>query len=39
MSPIRMSKIESGLRTVIDFNAAFNLYDVGGKLSLAKNTA
>lgn len=28
MSPIRMSKIESGMRTVLDFNEAFNRHDV-----------
>ncbi len=35
MSPITMSKIESGLRTVIDFNDAFNRHDVDGMMKLA----
>ena len=30
MSPIRMSKIESGVRTVLEFNEAFNRHDVTG---------
>ena len=28
MSPIRMSKIESGMRVVLEFNEAFNRHDV-----------
>ena len=32
MSPIRMSKIESGVRTVMDFNDAFNRHDVDGMM-------
>lgn len=28
MSPIRMSKIESGMRVVLEFNKAFNQHDV-----------
>lgn len=28
MSPIRMAKIESGMRVVLDFNEAFNRHDV-----------
>ena len=28
MSPIQMSKIESGMRTVLEFNEAFNRHDV-----------
>ena len=30
MSPIRMSKIESGVRIVLEFNEAFNRHDVAG---------
>ncbi len=30
MSPIRMSKIESGVRMVLGFNEAFNRHDVAG---------
>jgi len=29
-----MSKIESGLRTVVDFNEAFNRHDVDGMMAL-----
>jgi ketosteroid isomerase-like protein len=32
MSPIRMSKIESGVRTVLEFNEAFNRHDVMGMM-------
>jgi len=32
MSPIRMSKIESGVRTVLEFNEAFNRHDVVGMM-------
>jgi len=32
MSPIRMSKIESGVRIVLEFNEAFNRHDVAGML-------
>ena len=28
MSPVRMAKIESGMRIVLDFNEAFNRHDV-----------
>jgi predicted SnoaL-like aldol condensation-catalyzing enzyme len=34
MSPITMSKIESGVRAVIDFNDAFNRHDVDGMMKL-----
>ena len=34
MSPIRMSKIESALRTVLEFNEAFNRHDVAGMMQL-----
>lgn len=34
MSPIRMSKIEAGVRTVLDFNDAFNRHDVAGMMQL-----
>jgi hypothetical protein len=34
MSPIRMSKIESGMRVVLEFNEAFNRHDVTGMMQL-----
>ena len=34
MSPISMSKIESGVRTVLEFNEAFNRHDVDGMMKL-----
>ena len=34
MSPIRMSKLESGVRVVIEFNEAFNRHDVAGMMQL-----
>jgi predicted SnoaL-like aldol condensation-catalyzing enzyme len=34
MSPIRMSKIESGMRAVLEFNEAFNRHDVAGMMQL-----
>jgi predicted SnoaL-like aldol condensation-catalyzing enzyme len=34
MSPIRMSRLESGLRTVLEFNEAFNRHDVPGMMQL-----
>jgi len=34
MSPTRMSKIESGIRVVLDFNEAFNRHDVAGMMQL-----
>ena len=32
MSPIRMSRMESGLRLVLEFNEAFNRHDVAGMM-------
>lgn len=34
MSPIRMSKLESAVRTVLNFNEAFNRHDVAGMMEL-----
>lgn len=34
MSPARMSKIESAMRTVLEFNDAFNKHDVEGMMKL-----
>ena len=34
MSPIRMSKIEFAIRTVLEFNQAFNRHDVTGMMAL-----
>ena len=34
MSPIRMSKLEAGVRLVIAFNEAFNRHDVAGMMKL-----
>jgi predicted SnoaL-like aldol condensation-catalyzing enzyme len=34
MSPARMSKLESAMRTVIEFNEAFNRHDVPGMMAL-----
>jgi len=34
MSPIRMSKLEGGIRIVIAFNEAFNRHDVPGMMEL-----
>ena len=34
MSPARMSRIESGIRVVIEFNAAFNRHDVAAMMQL-----
>ncbi len=34
MSPIRMSRIESALRVVLEFNEAFNRHDVPGMMQL-----
>ena len=34
MSPARMSKIESAMRLVLDFNEAFNRHDVPGMMQL-----
>ena len=35
MTPTRMSKIESSVRTVMDFNDAFNRHDVASMMQLA----
>jgi ketosteroid isomerase-like protein len=34
MSPIRMSKIETAMRVVMEFNEAFNRHDVSGMMQL-----
>ena len=34
MSPIRMSKLESAVRVVLDFNEAFNRHDVAEMMNL-----
>jgi predicted SnoaL-like aldol condensation-catalyzing enzyme len=34
MSPARMSKVEAGIRMVIQFNEAFNRHDVAGMMQL-----
>lgn len=34
MSPIRMSRLESGLRVVLEFNEAFNRHDVAAMMQL-----
>jgi predicted SnoaL-like aldol condensation-catalyzing enzyme len=34
MTPVRMDRFESGLRTVIAFNEAFNSHDVAGMMQL-----
>ena len=34
MSPARMSKIEASVRTVLEFNEAFNRHDVSGMMRL-----
>ena len=34
MSPVRMSKFESGVRAVLAFNEAFNRHNVAGMMSL-----
>ena len=34
MTPIRMSKIESAIRVVLEFNEAFNRHDVTGMMKL-----
>ena len=34
MSPVRMSRIESGVRTVIEFNEAFNRHDADAVMRL-----
>ena len=37
MSPIRLSRLESGMRTVLAFNEAFNRYDIEGMMQLISN--
>ena len=32
MSPIRMARLESAIRVVLAFNAAFNRHDVAGMM-------
>ena len=34
MCPVQMSKIESGMRIVLEFNDAFNRHDVAGMMKL-----
>jgi limonene-1,2-epoxide hydrolase len=34
MSPVRMSRVESGIRVVLEFNEAFNRHDVAGMMRL-----
>jgi len=34
MSPVKMSKIESGIRTVLDLNKALNRHDIPGMMQL-----
>ena len=34
MGPVRMSKIETGVRIVLEFNEAFNRHDVAGMMNL-----
>lgn len=34
MTPVRMSKIESGMRVVLEFNDVFNRHDVAGMMRL-----
>lgn len=34
MTPARMSKLESGMRIVLEFNDAFNRHDVAGMMKL-----
>lgn len=38
MSPIRMSKLESAIRVVLEFNEAFNRHDVAGMMQLMSDT-
>jgi predicted SnoaL-like aldol condensation-catalyzing enzyme len=37
MSPIRMSKLESAVRLVLEFNQAFNRHDVAAMMQLMSN--
>ena len=34
MSPIRMSRLESGVRVILDFKEAFNRHDIAGMMQL-----
>ena len=34
MTPIRLAKMEAGMRLVLDFNEAFNRHDVAGMMKL-----
>jgi limonene-1,2-epoxide hydrolase len=34
MSPVRMSRVESAIRVVLEFNEAFNRHDVAGMMRL-----
>ena len=34
MTPVRMDRFESGIRTIISFNEAFNRHDVAGMMEL-----
>jgi ketosteroid isomerase-like protein len=37
MSPTRLSRFESAMRVVLEFNEAFNRHDVGGMMQLVSN--
>ncbi|MBN1352551.1 nuclear transport factor 2 family protein [candidate division KSB1 bacterium] len=37
MSPSRLSRLESAIRVVLEFNEAFNRHDVGGMMQLASD--
>ena len=37
MSPIRMSRLESAIRIVLEFNEAFNRHDVAGMMQLVSD--
>ncbi|MBU1750839.1 MAG: nuclear transport factor 2 family protein [Chloroflexi bacterium] len=37
MSPTRMARLESAMRAVIEFNAAFNRHDVAGMMQLVSD--
>jgi limonene-1,2-epoxide hydrolase len=34
MSPVRLDRLEAGMRTVLEFNEAFNRHDVAGMMRL-----
>ena len=38
MSPVKMSKIESGIRAVLDFNKACNQHDIPGMMQLISDS-